>query len=55
MGNAQDPLDKKYYTYLVNSDYTKYQLLALLEDSTTLTSFIPETYAVYDTRIPSAK
>lgn len=35
MSNAQDPLDKKYYTYLTNATYTKYQILALLEDGST--------------------
>lgn len=55
MGEAKDPLDKKYYTYLVTSDATRYQLLALLEDSTTTTSFVSSTYADYSTRYPTTK
>lgn len=55
MGEAKDPLDKKYYTYLVTSDATRYQLLALLEDSTTTTSFVPNTYADYSARYPTTK
>jgi hypothetical protein len=32
---ARDPLDKKYYTYVTNAGYTKYQVLGLTENSNT--------------------
>jgi hypothetical protein len=39
MSDTKDPLDKKYYTYITNTNNTKYQLLALMEDSTTITAY----------------
>ncbi|MDD2916769.1 MAG: type II secretion system protein [Candidatus Gracilibacteria bacterium] len=40
MSTTQDPLDKKYYTYVTNGANTRYQVLALLEDAST-TAFVP--------------
>ena len=56
-----DPLDKKYYTYSTNATRTKYQVLGLMENSSTLAmnevgnSLIPVAYAGYDTRYPVTK
>jgi hypothetical protein len=59
MSNTQDPTDKKYYTYVTNGKYTKYQLLALMEDNSTNvvinTPGIDQTFAGYETRIPTTK
>lgn len=60
MSDAKDPLDKKYYTYITNANYTKYQVLGLMEDSSTLVSMsnalgINQVYAGYETRIPTTK
>ncbi|MDD2916727.1 MAG: type II secretion system protein [Candidatus Gracilibacteria bacterium] len=40
MSTTQDPLDKKYYTYVTNGANTGYQVLALMEDAST-TAFVP--------------
>ncbi|MDD2916519.1 MAG: type II secretion system protein [Candidatus Gracilibacteria bacterium] len=40
MSTTQDPLDKKYYTYVTNGANTRYQVLALMEDAST-TAFVP--------------
>jgi prepilin-type N-terminal cleavage/methylation domain-containing protein len=59
--NTLDPLDKKYYTYSTNASRTKYQLLGLMENNSTLAindignSLIPVAYAGYDTRYPVTK
>lgn len=55
MGDAKDPLDKKYYTYVTNVGYTKYQLLALMEDTSTSVAYVDTTYAGYETRAPGTK
>ena len=59
MSTAQDPLDKKFYTYATNAQSTKYQVLSLLENSSTLAttksssiSLIDQAYAGYETRTP---
>lgn len=58
-GEGKDPLDKKSYTYITNTNSTKYQLLALFEDSSTsLTATIPyidTAFAGYETRTPGVK
>ncbi|MDD5769681.1 MAG: fibrinogen-like YCDxxxxGGGW domain-containing protein [Candidatus Gracilibacteria bacterium] len=50
-----DPLDKTRYTYLTNSDNTKYELLTLLEGNPlSYNPIIQEVYALdYTLRIPS--
>ncbi|MDD2916724.1 MAG: type II secretion system protein [Candidatus Gracilibacteria bacterium] len=59
MSNAQDPLDKKYYTYITNASSSSYQLLALFEDASTATTLanplITPVYAGYEARIPTTK
>lgn len=60
MNDAKDPLDKKYYTYLTNSDNTKYQILALFEDSNTSAVsgvfwVVDTAHAGYETRFPGTK
>src|ERR1035437_3402220 len=59
MSDAKDPLDKKYYTYSTSADYKKYQLLALMEDSSTnvamSNTIIDTAFAGYDTRTPVTK
>lgn len=32
MSDTKDPSDKKYYTYVTNALYTKYEVLGLMED-----------------------
>lgn len=54
MSHTTDPLDKKYYTYSTNANYTKYQVLGLMEESDTL-GWIDMAYAGYETRIPIAQ
>lgn len=46
--DIKDSLDNIYYTYIVNSDKTNYQLLSMLEDDNNLVSnnFINHTYAL---------
>lgn len=39
--DIKDPSDKSYYTYIVNSDKTKYQLLWMLEKDTNLVAYSP--------------
>lgn len=54
-GDVKDPTDNQYYTYRTSADLKKYQLLGLLEDSSTNVSFSPimETaFAGYALRIP---
>lgn len=59
MSDAKDPLDKKYYTYVTNASYSKYQILELMEDGSTLgmsDAFgITHVYAGYETRTPATK
>lgn len=59
MSDTKDPLDGTYYTYTINADNTKYQILSLMEDSSTkLTNvpvLIPQAFAGYETRTPSVK
>ena len=43
MSDAKDPIDAKYYTYLVNSNRSKYELLALFEDPSTKITYSPVT------------
>jgi len=61
--DAIDPKDKNYYTYSINGNKTKYQLLTLLENNPTIayneninknTKLINQTYARidYTTRYP---
>jgi len=47
MSDARDPLDKKYYTYVTNATYSKYQVLGLMEDSSTLTYEVPHLTSPY--------
>lgn len=42
---GKDPLDKEYYTYYVNAKRTTFQLMAYLEESTNLSSFLPQASA----------
>lgn len=69
MSDARDPTDKKYYTYVTNGNYTKYQLLTLMEDSSTVTAYetpspfgrgfgwglIGQAFADYTSRFPATK
>ncbi len=50
--NAKDPLDSEYYTYTVNSNKTKFQLMALLENETLVKNIVPKTFANYENRYP---
>jgi len=56
-GKFQDPLDSQYYTYSTNLARTKYQVLALLENSSTLAYPGTETAyaATYDVRTPMVR
>jgi hypothetical protein len=59
-GATKDPLDATMYTtYSVNADQTKMQLMAFLEDGSTVTSYIPTAYAGvgsdYSKRTPLVK
>lgn len=51
VADAKDPLDEKYYTYSTNSNRTKYQMMAMLENNP-LSTFTPltESYADYADR-----
>lgn len=56
MGNAKDPLDGIPYTYAVNADMTKYQLLGFFEGGKAQASAgLPNAYAAgpdYSKRYP---
>lgn len=54
VSEAKDPVDDKYYTYSVDSQRKKYQLMTLLEnwENISNTSYIPKTIADYETREP---
>lgn len=57
-GKGKDPLGDQYYTYLVNTAGTKYQLLGLLEGSNIALAnpLFPTAYAAdYSTRTPVAR
>ncbi|MDD2917293.1 MAG: type II secretion system protein, partial [Candidatus Gracilibacteria bacterium] len=64
MSTTQDPLDKKYYTYVTNGANTSYQVLALMEDASTTawdsnkiqnTLGVDQVFAGYETRSPVTK
>lgn len=45
-GATKDPLDATMYTtYSVNANQTKMQVMAFLEDGSTITAFVPEAFA----------
>ena len=59
-GATKDPLDPSIYTtYSVSANKTKMQLMAFLEDGSSVTTFVPNAYASagsdYSKRSPMVK
>lgn len=53
-----DPIDGRYYTFTTNASQNKYQILSLLEGSTTVAALpgVPTAYAgAYDARTPNMR
>lgn len=55
MGNVKDPSDGQFFTYCVNSDASKFQLLGFLEGGKPVSSLVPVAHAAapdYSKRFP---